>query len=325
MLHSYESNLLVVNATAGTGKAKRLANEISCSTNSTDLRTVYFQDLIALHPIKIAELLVPVTSLFVLGGDGSTFTLLELLTRTRQEYPESPEKTLVALGSGGENVVSKHMGTFKNKVAVVRSVFDGQHAKTELDFGCVTSEDGEKNLFFWNVHAGFSSAVLHEIELLRSQGAGDISRRYGAVLRTLKNFQGSQDVIYTLNGIEQKPVRDFGIISTQLPYWTSKIQLETPEVGTALLHTIATPEVYAGSSFQYSSRLLLEMITLTLGLPLRRVVLTQVPLNADDIVTVYSAPQALSVDSEVTAYQQGTITLPQRNNKTGVSVARLAH
>lgn len=316
-----ESNLLIVNARAGAGRAVDEARAIG---RKTTIESISFQELKDMSNEEAEHFLLPLTTLFVLGGDGSTFTLLNLLFQLQLQNQSFTDKLVVALGSGGENVVAKHMNTFSsNKVKVVSAVLEGNYEKKQLDYGLLHS-DGNQELFFWNIHGGFSSTVLRNIEEQRALGVSDVKRRYKGALQALQQIEAEWEVIYSLNGGEPKSVFDFGVIAAQLPYWTSKMHLDVPAAAPALLHTIATLEDSGRGRYAYTTRLLLEVIAQTLGLPFQHALLKHTPLVQGDSLQIVSSPTSLAVDSEVTLYTSGILFVPQQRAHSGISIAQIA-
>lgn len=316
-----ESSLLLVNGAAGAGRAVDEARKI---TRKTGIESVSIQDLSQLSWQEVEQLMLPLTNLFVLGGDGSTFSLLNVLFQLQQQNADFTNKTVVPLGLGGENVVAKHLKTFsRNKLKVVTSVLEGRYEKEHLEYGVIRTPAGKEELFFWNAHAGFSSSVLEKIEEQRAAGVGDVQRRYKGVQQAFRSIDASSQVIYTLNGIEREPVLDFGVIAAQLPYWTSKIHVDVSVLSPAVLHTIATLESSGRNNYTYTSRLILDVLSLTFGLPLQTSILKHIPLLEGDVLEVISSPTQLTVDSEGITSSSGVITVPRQRKSSGIYVANM--
>lgn len=296
-----QNSLLLVNSKAGSGNARKLAKEIN---SIHKLRTQEISDFFKLPEQQRNELFATLSHIFVLGGDGSSFSLLNLLLQSSV----SEEIVVVPLGLGGENVLSKHVGSYGKSVATVSAVLRGERSENQFvtemiqpQYAQITSELGllKEFAFLWSVHAGFSAAVLSEIELLRNIGASDFYRRYGGTLRKLLQLRGADPVYISGEGYQEKQVVDVGVISAGIPFWTSKFRLPTTPNQTAILHTIEGYEKLQKQPYRFALRFILELISLKRGWSIPRELLIHTPLIGDFTVAVSSNNEEIAVDSEL--------------------------
>lgn len=317
--------LLVVNGYAGKGASEKVADAIKLQT---PVESVLFHEFIALPAAQQQEALSLFTDLFVLGGDGSTFTMLQLLHSLYQEQQKAENGvspiTVTALGLGGENVVAKHMNTHDNKEDVVRRVLAGEFSPVPV-FPSQLVTPSAVHPFFWNVHAGFSAGVLEKIEEMRAAGYGDWMRRYLGSFLEMMQMHVHQPVEYQINGVDQASVLDFGVITTLFPFWTSKIRLAPQVIAPAMLHTIAKPSDLDMSKPVFSARFILEMIALQQGFGYERKIINHRPIKSSDVISVQSNSEgSLAIDSEPTSATVGEITLFDSSTKfASVQLAQL--
>lgn len=297
-----QNSLLLVNSKAGNGNARKLAKEINSVHR---LKTQEISDFFKLPEQQRNELLATLSHIFVLGGDGSSFSLLNLLLKSTL----SQEVIVVPLGLGGENVLSKHVGSHGKSINSVSRVLlresSGNQFTTQTIrplFAQITSETGfiEEFPFLWSVHAGFSAAVLSEIELLRTINASDFYRRYASSIKMFLELRGADIVEISGDGYQDKQVLDFGILSSIFPYWTSKFRLPTTLNQTAILHTIQGRERLLVEPSNFVARFLLELISLKLGLHIQREIIIQTPLFGNFSVQVNANNKRIARDSELT-------------------------
>lgn len=290
-------SLLIVNQKSGNGDAVKLSKEIFLKHGLTSMDIGIF---FALPEKEKRKLLDSLTHLFVLGGDGSSFSLIQFLLQAKLNH----HITVVPLGLGGENVLAKNSGTFGSSVVSVERVLAGDPSIDlelpqifEVQFGSSFSNQ-ETLPFLWSVHAGFSAGVLAEIEQLRKMGKSDFERRYKSTLQKFFRMHMLNSVEVKRNGTSEQ-VLDFGVISNFLPYWTSKFRLPTSKSQVATLHTIKGVEMLQTEPALFYSRFLLELISLKLGFYIPRRILVHEPLREDFSVVVYPQDSLIAVDSEI--------------------------
>lgn len=312
-----KESLLVVNTKAGNGTARDVAQKITEQTgieaiDIIDLFSVIPQAALAAHSTtetqshrifrQLDVLLKKYRTFFILSGDGGSFIFAKELIQRQLERPV----TVVPLGLGGENVLAKHAGAYGRILESVQTVLYGRHLLQPLRPFTVGLEKvtSEGSLYtelipeFWGAHAGTSAAVLYAIEELRSIGASDFQRRYQGAIQTMLQMRSAEPVLLSHNGIQEK-VYDVGVISSALPNWTSKVQLNTTLEHPAILHTIGEYEYLQAQPVAYTARFILEMISLKFGFPLRRKIITHRQLQ-DNFSVSFTAPnQKVAVDSEL--------------------------
>ena len=307
MVHmSIESSLLIVNGKAGNGQATELSQVLNAETG---IRSEHFGNfLLALECVGDADtaaFLESYSNLFILGGDGSTLSLMRLLLQQQLRQ----DITVAALGMGGENVVAKETGTFKKPLKTIRAVLTGAYQKEAVIPLSVTAEKSEiAEPFLWSVHMGFSAAVLAELEEMRSMGMGDFRRRYQATLQTLFRQRQLDPTYVSLNGESTQSVLDVGVLSAALPYWTSKFRLATVPHSPALLHTVQGYDELQKEPGRFSSRLLLEVLALKFGLNIPYRLLQHQPLASGFSVEISSPSGQMAIDSEVSDSAESTVT-----------------
>lgn len=310
-MHNKEA-LLIVNSKAGKGNAVKLAREINQTHN---LKTYEIADFFALNIEQKNQLLSELSYIFILGGDGSSFSLINLLLSLNLLN----QITVIPLGLGGENVLAKNLGIHGRSFDSVEQVFMGNYTPQILKPLSVqlinSAQENEIEMpFSWNVHAGFSAGVLYEIEQLRNIGASDFKRRYLSTFKTFLKLRGLDPVVFFNNGKSQK-VLDFGVISSLLPCWTSKFTLPTTKDQIAILNTIQGHETLQYAPGTFYSRFIIELISLKLGLPISRKILVQEPLNSDFNISVESPSGIVAVDSEI--YQAKLASMHNHANFPG--------
>ena len=307
---SYESvlksSLLIRNGKAGKGQASNLSEEIHLETDISTESFEYFLSAFEYASERERRLLLESYShLFVLGGDGSTLSLLRLLLQQQLNQ----DITVTALGMGGENVVAKEQGTYKHPLQAVKAVLQGKYQKElVVPLSVNVAENQETEPFLWSVHMGFSAAVLSELETMRSLGMGNFRRRYQAVLQTLVRQRQLDPTYVSLDGESPKTVVDMGVLSSAFPYWTSKFRLPTTSNSPAILHTVQGYEELQKQPSIFSARLLLEVISLKMGVPIPYRLLQHQPLDPGFSVEVFSASQQTAVDSELIDSSKNTVS-----------------
>lgn len=291
-----QRSLLVINTRAGNGRAAGLANEITANHN---LQTIDISDFFSLELAQRSQLLATLSHIFVLGGDGSAFSMLNFLVSQNLQN----SITVVPLGLGGENVLAKNVGSYGKSVLTVLQVVTGEYSSEQVNPFTVQLQNEAKKLeslpFLWSVHAGFSAAVLSEIEFLRKSNATDFQRRYGATMKRFLQLRRSEQVMVSGTGINTRQVLDFGVVSASLPYWTSKFRLPVTTGQTAILHTIEGFDRLQAEPVVFSARFLLELISLKLGLPIPREIIKHQALGADFSIHATSGSGIVGIDSEI--------------------------
>lgn len=317
-------SLLIVNQRSGNGDAVELSEEIFLKHGLTSMDIGIF---FTLPEKEKRELLNSLTHLFVLGGDGSSFSLIQFLLQAELNH----HIIVVPLGLGGENVLAKNSGTFGSSVVSVERVLAGDPSIDlelpqifEVQFGRDPSNK-ETLPFLWSVHAGFSAGVLAEIEQLRKIGKSDFERRYKNTLQKFFRMHMLNSLEVKRNGTSEQ-VLDFGVVSNFLPYWTSKFRLPTSSQHAAVLHTIKGTELLQTQPTVFYSRFLLELISLKLGLYIPRRILVHEPLREDFSAVVYPQDSLIAVDSEIKREAKvARINKSQNaNRKSLVSIAKLS-
>ncbi len=304
--NTVSQSLLVINTRAGNGHAAHLAGEI---TANHELETIDIGGFFALEQTQRDELLASLSHIFVLGGDGSAFSLLNFLLSQNLQ-----NKIIVTpLGLGGENVLAKSVGSFGKSVLTVTQVLSGKHTVQQLQPFTVQLQSEAINLetlpFLWSVHAGFSATVLAQIEVLRNGRASDFQRRYGGTLKSILQLRGAERVTVSGTGIDTKQVLDFGVVSSALPYWTSKLRLPVSNVQSAILHTVEGCDQLQTEPVAFTSRFLLELILLKLGLEvIPRKILKHQALGADFTIQASTPSGQIGVDSEIYLAQSAIAT-----------------
>ncbi|GIK83976.1 MAG: hypothetical protein BroJett025_05980 [Patescibacteria group bacterium] len=299
-----KKSLLLVNKRAGNGHATKLADEIN---SIHELDTLDIKDFFALQSDQLNKLFESLSHIFVLGGDGSSFSLLNLLLTSDLQSGI----VITPLGLGGENVLAKSVGSYGRSVATVGQVLMGEYqVKTvrPLTTTLRTELQNTEHPFLWSIHAGFSAAVLSEIELLRSIGASDFKRRYAGTIRKLLQLREFEPVYISGSGLKNKSVIDFGIISAALPYWTSKFKLPVKEQQTAILHTIEGQDRLQSEPSSFIAKFLLELIALKLGLKIPREIVVHRQLLDDFTLSVTTPHQEIAIDSEVFQAESALVT-----------------
>lgn len=301
----------IVNDAAGTGTSPAKAAELA---QKTGIEIVSFLDLIGQPKTALQEkVLSEVENLFIFGGDGTTFALMRWLA---EHHPELP-KLVIPLGLGGENVVAKQLHTHTNQLETIGAVLAGEYTRKTVSPSAIRLDSALTQPFFWNVHAGYSGLVLQKIEEQRQQGVSDKTRRYSAPFAVLKNMAALEPITVTL----EKPDRtehlsgvDAGVITREIPFWTSKVHLPIPAEAHAVLHLIAHPSQTDRYRFEYYVRLLLETLALSSGIPTTKELITHTPLLPGTIVTFEQThPNFVAVDSEVSTAQTARISFPSEN------------
>ena len=300
-------SLLIVNGKAGKGKAYKTAEQLS---NEYGLRAINLFDLLGpkeatQHP-QLDIALQEITNFFVLGGDGSTFSFIEALLSTQLEQ----KVTVIPLGMGGENVLAKQAGTFEKPVESTLAVLENQHDNRVVKPFSVQLDKNNSSRelpFLWNVHAGFSAAVLYEIEMLREMKVTDFRRRYQGSIQALLQMRKNEPT-YIHQGMETIKVLDSGIISVGLPYWTSKIQIPTQDEQAAILHSINGYDQLQEDPFGFITLFLKEMYGLKKGSEKQRSIITHQPLTDNFEVVLETSTGRIAVDSEVHLAQNAKTT-----------------
>ena len=297
MCTEYSRPLVLFNSLSGKRDAFQIGRQIWLETGLEPIELQVFlrQKERALAMLQTAPLL------FVLGGDGTVFGLLELLTRHNFEQ----QSIVVPLRAGGENVLAKALGTHKKPAATVQKILRGEFRATSLQPLTVHTQQKQENNgaglspVFWNIHAAFSAQTLRSVETLRDAGFGDWQRRYLALAQSLVALRKMPEVFLQLNDEPAQQVLDFGVLHAQLPYWTSKFKFSPDQRAEALLHTIIGSDLLQKEPSQFFFRLLFELAAVKLGIACKQQLLRQRSLFLGESLSLSVQDGVIAVDSEL--------------------------
>lgn len=322
MSRQKESHIsLIVNGKAGTGTAVERARRIQDSFRNVS--DVSIQELMQFTQSEWIAFLNEVHYLCVLGGDGTAFSILSKLYQLGNEIEQLPK--VAALGAGGENVLSKAMGTYADDIVVVQQILDQQFQVVPLHPQVVHLDTQQQTEAieipsFWSIHAGFSAAVLYEIERMRAAGARDFQRRYFGTIKNLIALRKTDPIYISSSKGYVRELLELGIISGQLPFWTSKVRLAHSGLLPVMMSISKDAAVNRDQSVFYA-RLLLEMISLKIGLPMQRDILQFRNLEPGERITVADVThKQVAVDSEVHKSARAETTI--QANQASVQVIK---
>lgn len=301
----FKELLVVHNEKAGQKRARGIAEAAGVQL---DTFVVSLNDFLA-HSEEYLALAPQVV--VALGGDGTHFSVLNTLQLS------GSTASLLPLGFGGENVLSKSVGLKKVTTekdvnsAMLRSLF-GMLESIPTQANTVTFSEDQTRNSNWMVNAGgVVVPVLTEVEELRIAGASTRMQRYGGVLKYLWKRIPSQPTIATLEDGTQIVAYEVAVVNDFLPNITGKYSFIHPTqryqgnnyLVTVGEHKLGLPKtsIVLGVMLDVCAHAVFGLESITNTLKVRPI--------GKQIVTLAHQGSQIAIDSELYSEPQGIVSI----------------